>query len=157
MKKRSWAIILAVLVTFTFCVTCRLFDSPFAGSTVHWFSFFAGIFLAVEGIYKIRKFKGPLFPDQFMRTFRITIGAGIFTGHLMMLIWGVNCKALEAPFTQAAMDWFVFFAGIFLVAEGSWKILTAKAPLLRDQLMRTIRIVIGACVFTIHLLQFMRH
>jgi hypothetical protein len=157
MKKRSWVIILAVLSTLTFCVTCLLFDSPFAESTVDWFSFFAGIFLAIEGIYKIRKFKGPLFPGQFMRTFRIMIGTSIFIGHLIMFIWGVNCKALEAPFTQAAMDWFVFFSGIFLVVEGTCRILTAKAPLLRDQIMRTVRVVIGACIFTIHLLQFMRY
>ena len=159
MKKIHLTVItLAALMTAAFIVTCRSFDTQFANSTIDWFSFFVGIFLIVEAIYKMRKFRSPFFPDQFSRGIRIIIGADILTIHLIQFIWGINCKALESPLTQALIDWSAFSFGIFLIVEGIYSIFRSKATLLsRDQASRTIRVLIGTCVFTIHLLQFMRY
>ena len=156
-RTRLTAITLAVLMTTVFVATCRTFDTKFANSTIDWFSFLAGIFLATEAVYKMRKFRSPFFPDQLARIIRIAIGADIFAIHLIQFIWGVDCKALEAPLTQLAIDWSAFIFGIFLMIEGVWGIFKTKTPLLSDQVLRSFRVIIGTCVFTIHILQFTRY
>ncbi|MFC1480048.1 hypothetical protein ACFL5Y_01215 [Candidatus Omnitrophota bacterium] len=75
---------------------------------------------------------------------------------LFTIAGSIICHVFETPFAEATIDWFSFLAGIFLITEGTYKILTQKVPFFPDQLLRTFRIVIGTCVFTIHLLQFMR-
>jgi hypothetical protein len=158
MKRTYLAVItLAVLMTLAFIATCRSFDTKFANSTIDWFSFLAGTFLVTESVYKMRKFRSPFFPNQLSRGVRIIIGTDIFAIHLIQFIWGVDCRALEAPLTQVAIDWSAFSFGIFLIVEGIWSIFRSRAPILRDQVLRTIRVVIGMCVLTIHILQFMRY
>jgi hypothetical protein len=149
-------ILLAVLNTAAFVAICRLFDSDFANSTIDWFSFGAGGFLAIEGIYKIVKFRTDSVLLQISRIFRILIGANIFTIHLIQFIWGINAEVLDTPLRQAAIDWSAFSSGVFLMAEAIYRIFTARNAVLRDQVLRGVRMVIGSCVFTIHLLQFMR-
>jgi hypothetical protein len=157
MKNTSRTIILlAVLNTAAFISICRFFDSDFANTTIDWFSFFAGVFLAIEGIYKMLKFKRDPAMLQASRLLRILIGANIFIIHLIQFIWGINAGVLATSFRQTLIDWSAFSFGIYLITEAIYRIFTAKNAILRDQVLRGIRMVIGSCVFTIHLLQFMR-
>ncbi|MFH1395666.1 MAG: hypothetical protein ABIH09_05875 [Candidatus Omnitrophota bacterium] len=156
MKKLLPIIIIIVLITTAFLIICRLFDTNFANSTIDWFSFLVGIFLITEAIYKIRKYPTAFFPDQFLRTIRILIGLCIFTVHLIQFIWGIDCKILESAFTQSFIDWTAFIAGIFLLVEGLFSLSLKKNFSWKNQGLRLIRTIIGTCVFTIHLLQFMR-
>ncbi|MBU0570788.1 MAG: hypothetical protein KJ995_02330 [Candidatus Omnitrophica bacterium] len=66
------------------------------------------------------------------------------------------CELFDSKFANLTIDWFAFFAGIFLVAEGLYKILTSKTATPFNQFLRFIRVAIGTCVFTVHLLQFTR-
>ncbi len=86
MKKISWNITIPVaIIAVALVATCWIFGSAFAKKTVDWFAIFAGVFLAVEGTYKIAISKTPFFPDQLLRVWRITIGASVFTVHLLLL------------------------------------------------------------------------
>ncbi|MGB2629622.1 MAG: hypothetical protein WBD17_00080 [Candidatus Omnitrophota bacterium] len=76
---------------------------------------------------------------------------------LITICFLVNCWLFDTPFAEVSIDWFAFLAGMFLVLEGSWKILTSKRRSFFNQLFRITRIIIGMNVFTIHLLQFMRY
>jgi hypothetical protein len=76
----------AVLITLTFVATCGVFDSGFAEATIDWFAFLAGIFLIVEGLYRIFSTKDAFFPDQMLRTFRVIIGTCVFTIHLLQFM-----------------------------------------------------------------------
>jgi len=76
---------------------------------------------------------------------------------LVLTAFTVTCGVFDSHFADLTIDWFAFIAGSFLVAEALYQIFTSKDPLLRDQLFRAFRIIIGTCVFTIHLLQFMRY
>ena len=75
---------------------------------------------------------------------------------LVVITFTITCKVFDSSFADATIDWFAFLAGIFLAMEGLYKFFTAKEPLKRDQAFRIFRVIIGTCVFTIHLLQFMR-
>ena len=74
----------------------------------------------------------------------------------MVVAFSVTCRVFGSSFAEAIIDWFAFLVGIFLVTEGLYKIFTEKTPSILNQLSRAFRVVIGTCVFTIHLLQFMR-
>lgn len=83
-----------IVVAFTILVTCAvcviIFNTSFAKNTIDYFSFFAALFLIVDGIYKIRHYRSePYFPDQLVRHIRIIIGSSVFTIHLMQYIYGV--------------------------------------------------------------------
>ena len=68
----------------------------------------------------------------------------------------VICELFETNFAESTIDWFAFLAGAFLVIEGSYKIFKTRDKFFPDQFLRLVRVSIGMCVFTIHLLQFMR-
>jgi len=76
---------------------------------------------------------------------------------LVFSAFTVTCGVFDSHLADLTIDWLAFIAGSFLVIEALHKIFTSKSPLLRDQLFRAFRVVIGTCVFTIHLLQFMRY
>lgn len=86
MKNIWWITILAGIIFLTFIATCWVFDTSFAETTIDWFAFLAGIYLVVEGIYKILKYKAPFFPSQFLRFLRVVIGACVFTIHLLQFM-----------------------------------------------------------------------
>ncbi|RKY42514.1 MAG: hypothetical protein DRP85_02555 [Candidatus Makaraimicrobium thalassicum] len=71
-----------------------------------------------------------------------------FTGYAICLLFNTR-------FAKITIDYFAFLTGIFLVTEGLYKISRSKAPFLPDQFLRILRIIIGICLFTIHILQFM--
>ena len=86
MKKIYWIILLAVFLFAGFMTICELFDSQFAKLTIDWFAFFAGIFLIVEGLYKILTSKMAAPFNQFLRFIRVAIGICIFTIHLLQFM-----------------------------------------------------------------------
>ena len=69
----------------------------------------------------------------------------------------INCWVFDTKFAEVTIDWFAFLAGIFLMTEGTWKIVRSEKKFLPYQLLRVLRVFIGTNVFTIHLLQFMRY
>ncbi|HNX90985.1 MAG TPA: hypothetical protein PKY78_03260 [Candidatus Omnitrophota bacterium] len=76
---------------------------------------------------------------------------------LFLITFSITCRVFESDFAEATIDWFSFLAGIFLAAEGTTKIVKErKTANLANQCSRLFRVIIGTCVFTIHLLQFMR-
>jgi len=81
-------IALSVAVSGLICTA--IFNTAFAKNTIDYFSFFAAIFLIVEGFYKIRHYRNEsYFPAQFVRHIRIIIGACVFTIHVMQYVYGV--------------------------------------------------------------------
>ncbi len=145
-----------ITVAAGFVLTCWMFDTPLANAAIDWFSFVAGGFLVIEGIYKIRKFRKDSLFLQFLRGVRILVGADVFIIHLIQFIWGVDAKILATSLKQVLIDWSAFSFGVFLMIEGTYRIMASYESSGRDQVLRMIRVFIGSCVFTIHLLQFYR-
>ncbi|MDD5634322.1 MAG: hypothetical protein PHW46_03500 [Candidatus Omnitrophica bacterium] len=79
----------------------------------------------------------------------------IFFG-LVALAWVAICKFFDTPFALNTIDYFSFFVGTFLITEASYKIFTSRQTPLTGQVPRLIRIIFGTCVFTIHLLQYLK-
>jgi hypothetical protein len=84
------------------------------------------------------------------------LGICLSIAALLTLTFIVTCKVFDSNFAEATIDWFAFLAGIFLMVEAIYKLATDKAANLTNKSLRIFRAVIGTCVFTIHLLQFMR-
>lgn len=83
----------------------------------------------------------------------------IFTSYAVLIVFAfiVTCKVFDSRFAEVTIDYFAFFAGIFLVGEGIYKIPKARARGISEVVLTTVTIIIGTCIFTIHLLQFMRY
>ena len=57
-------------------------------------------------------------------------------------------------FADNTIDLFSFLAALFLIGEGFYKVYRFKnEPYFPNQLIRHIRIIIGTCIFTIHIMQ----
>jgi hypothetical protein len=54
------------------------------------------------------------------------------------------------------VDYWAFATGVFLLSESLWRFLTSKEHSWAINLGRLLRIAAGICIFTIHLLQFLR-
>jgi len=77
--------IVSCVITVAICVF--VFNSSFARNTVDYFSFFAALFLIIDGFYKIRRYRNePYFPNHSIRHLRILIGTCIFTIHVMQYV-----------------------------------------------------------------------
>jgi len=83
--------------------------------------------------------------------------------HIVMLfifvsitVSGTVCVSIfNTSFAKGTIDYFSFFAAGFLIIDGIYKIIKYRnEPYFPDQLIRNIRIIIGACVMTIHIMQF---
>ena len=82
-------IAIALTALIAAVITAVVFNTPFAHSTVDYFSFFAGFVLVADGFYKIRRYADePYFPTQFIRVLRIIFGTCIFTIHFMQYLYG---------------------------------------------------------------------
>ncbi|MFC1576326.1 hypothetical protein ACFL3J_01500 [Candidatus Omnitrophota bacterium] len=80
----------AVSIALTGTIAVGVFNSSFAHNTIDYFSFAAGLFLIVEAIYKICRYKNePYFPNQLVRHLRIIIGTSVFTIHVMQYVYAV--------------------------------------------------------------------
>lgn len=184
MNKLTWTLFAVFMAVLAASVVCIVFETPFAEASIDWFSFFAGAFLAAEGTYKIIKYRKAPSSVQFCRFIRIFIGANVFLVHLAEFIWGPHAPAQASALLGTIIDWTAFSFGIFLVAEGITRIITVSVSSIEyrgsssemlsghdtrptipdpghgtytaDQITRTMRVMIGSSVFTIHLLQFMR-
>ena len=70
-------------------------------------------------------------------------------------ITGATCAFIfNSAFAKKTIDYFSFGAAAFLVIEGLYKIRRYRNdPYFPAQLMRHVRIIIGASVFSIHIMQ----
>ncbi len=83
-------IVTGLTVLIAGAITVALFNTPFARSTIDYFSFFAAVVLVADGFYKIHRYANePYFPNQFIRHLRIIFGTCIFTIHFMQYLYGV--------------------------------------------------------------------
>lgn len=93
MKTNIFRITLAVILLTMFttiAITVLIFNSSFAHNTIDYFSFIAALFLIIDGIYKISRYRvEKYFPNQFIRHVRIIIGTCIFTIHVMQYVYGI--------------------------------------------------------------------
>ena len=93
MSEKIFTIFIAVIIVTMLIaayVTVKIFDTPFAHNTIDYFSFFAALFLIIDGFYKIRRYKNECyFPHALIRHIRIIIGTCIFTIHAMQYVYGV--------------------------------------------------------------------
>jgi hypothetical protein len=64
------------------------------------------------------------------------------------------CFLFGTPFAENTIDYISFFVGIFLVFEAGYKILKYPDKFFPVQMCRFIRMILGTCVFSIHLFQF---
>ncbi len=74
---------------------------------------------------------------------------------LLILAFIITTRVFSSEFAESTVDCFAFFAGIFLVVEGAYRIFSNMSSPLSCQLLRTFRAIIGVCIVTIHILQFM--
>jgi len=81
----------------------------------------------------------------------------LFLLALIILTFSITCKVFDSRFALVTIDYFAFFAGLFLIVEGMYKLTYNKSDSVKDKILKGIRVVIGTCVFTIHLLQFMKY
>ena len=135
-------------------VTYLAFDTHFIKVTIDYLSFIAGAFLMTEAIYKMRRSSSRLRYDQTARALRVFIGLWVFGIHLVQFIQHRVLSSEIAEITIDYKDYFAFTAGIFLIADALYRISTSKAPLFPSQLSRVFRVIIGACLVAIHILQF---
>jgi len=63
---------------------------------------------------------------------------------------GKGCSYLDPPI----IDYLAFFAAIFLIIEGFWRILEHSNTTVIRQATRIFRIMLGCAIVTIHVLQF---
>jgi len=93
MKRGVFYLVLAWLassIAITSFITIFVFNTPFAHNTIDYFSFAAALYLVVEAIFKICRYRQePYFPNQIFRHVRIIIGTCVFTIHVMQYIYGV--------------------------------------------------------------------
>ena len=75
---------------------------------------------------------------------------------LTIAITALICAFIfNTAFAKDIIDYFSFFAAGFLIIEGLYKIRHYKSePYFPAQLIRHVRIIIGASVLTIHVMQF---
>jgi len=67
----------------------------------------------------------------------------------------VTVFVFNSSLARNTVDYFSFAAALFLIAEGFYKIRHYKSePYFPNQLVRHVRIIIGTCVFTIHVMQY---
>ena len=83
---------------------------------------------------------------------RLVVG----TAGLAGLVVAVTRRTFFSAWGPVVVDYWAFAAGSVLVAEGFWRLCTAKEQTLTLNLFRVARILIGVCILTIYFLQFVR-
>ena len=81
----------------------------------------------------------------------------MIAGVTLLLTFTVTCRVFDSRFAEITVDYFAFFAGIFLISEGIYRIVSSGSSSVLSQLSRIFRVLVGTCVFTIHVLQFMKY
>ena len=84
--------------------------------------------------------------------FRIVVVAIALT----VAIAGLVCVLIfNTVFARSIIDYFSFLAALFLIIEGFYKVSRHRnEPYFPSHLMRHVRIIIGTCIFTIHVMQY---
>jgi hypothetical protein len=84
--------------------------------------------------------------------------AGLLVAILVMITMTsfFTYKTFFSVSGPVVVDYWAFAAGVFLLSEGIWRFLTSKEHSWAINFGRLLRIAAGICVFTIHLLQFLR-
>jgi hypothetical protein len=145
------------LVTISVAATFLLFDTTFSRDYIDWISYAAAIFLVYDGFTGIRRQPDDHTLSRGARMFRIFIGVCVLTVHLIQHVWGTDAAVFSPGAVETVIDWSAFFFGIFLIAEGFFRILLSASRDLSRQLRRFVRVLTGGVIFTIHLIQFTRY
>lgn len=66
----------------------------------------------------------------------------------------ITCNLFDTPFANRNIDWLSLITGLFLISEGFYKIFFFKKNFYPFQLFRIFRIIIGICIFSVHLFQY---
>ena len=83
---------------------------------------------------------------------RKTIGSAMI---LLAIAGALSAYLFKTAFAKNTIDYFSFVAALFLIVDGFYKIgHYREEPYFPNQFVRQLRIVIGACVFTIHVMQY---
>jgi hypothetical protein len=150
--KNLWAVGL-----FSLCagaITFLVFDSHFIKVSIDYLSFIAGIFLIIDAARAVYKAKAAPLRSQFTRAIRFLFGSFTIAIHLDQFIYH---RVMSSQIAEIKIDWVDYVAlsaSVFLMVEGLTKILRSGSFVFRDQISRLFRVIIGAIVFTIHILQF---
>ena len=76
---------------------------------------------------------------------------------LIIFIIGVTAYIVvlvfNTKFAKVTIDYFAFFAAIFLITDALYKLFLRKDKFLPQGLLRFIRLIIGVSIFTIHVMQ----
>lgn len=60
----------------------------------------------------------------------------------------------NSRFAKMTVDYFAFYAGIFLISDALFKIISKNDRFFPYQLIRLMRLIIGVSIFTIHIMQY---
>lgn len=157
MLRKYFYFFTAVLIASAASTVCRVFDTNLVNSTIDWISFAASGFLILEASYKLKKFKHAPPLVHASRFIRILIGIWVIIIHMIQFIWGIDAPLFHPYIVRLTIDWSALFFGIFLMCDGVWSIHAHyNNGELKDQLLRLARTLVGTCVLTIHILQFIR-
>lgn len=78
---------------------------------------------------------------------------------LFLIILGfiVAWWGFDSRLAKMSVDWLAVLAGIFLMIEAGYRIMSTSDPVFPLQMFRGMRGLIGASIFTIHLIQLLRY
>lgn len=71
-----------------------------------------------------------------------------------ILTSSIVIMVFNSKFAETTVDCFAFFAGIFLIIDALFKIISKNDRFFPYQLIRFIRLIIGTSIFTIHIMQY---
>ncbi|MFA6636467.1 MAG: hypothetical protein WCV56_05130 [Candidatus Omnitrophota bacterium] len=134
-------------------VTSLIFGSYFIKVSIDYLSFIAGIFLVIDAAHAFYKAKNASLGSQFARAVRFLFGSFIIKIHLGQFL---HYRVMSSQIAEIKIDWVDYVAisaSIFLMAEGLTRILRSGSFVFPGQISRLFRILIGAIVLTIHILQ----
>ena len=73
----------------------------------------------------------------------------------MLITIAITVLVFNSSFAHNTIDYFSFAAALFLVIEGTYKISRYRTEkYFPDHFIRHVRIIIGTCIFTIHVMQY---
>src|SRR3990167_7439129 len=71
---------------------------------------------------------------------------------IILTAW-IVVMVFNSAFAKATIDYFAFFAASFLIIDALYKITRKSEPFFPNQMIRFIRLIIGVCILTIHIMQ----
>jgi len=73
---------------------------------------------------------------------------------LIALTAVIVVMVFNSAFAKVTIDYFAFFASVFLMVDALYKIMRKPDDNFSQQLVRLMRLIIGVCIFTIHVMQY---